>query len=177
MDLGEDQLISLGDSIYLEPIINIPFPQLDTFYWTYEDLMPCDICFEQWLMPFETTRYELTVVNQNGCIATDDILIQVQKNRLVFIPNVFTPDNDGHNDLFMIYGGQDVLKVNTFSIFDRWGETIFKQENFRPNDPSHAWNGIYKGAPMNPAVFIYFAEIEFIDGRVELYKGDFTLLR
>ncbi|MFT5384091.1 MAG: gliding motility-associated-like protein, partial [Saprospiraceae bacterium] len=177
LNLGEDQLISLGDSFLLAPVSTIPFLQLDTFYWTQEELMPCMNCFEQWVMPFETTPYELTVINQNGCIAIDDILIRVKKDRVVFIPNIFTPDNDGNNDVFMIYGGQDVAKVKTFVIFDRWGETLFKKDNFIPNDPVSGWDGTLKGRPLNPAVFVYFAEIEFIDGRVALFKGDFTLIR
>ena len=60
---------------------------------------------------------------------------------------------------------------------DRWGEIVFENENFNPNDPGSGWDGNFRGQPMNPEVFVYYAEIEFIDGAVEEFKGDIFLVR
>ena len=57
------------------------------------------------------------------------------------------------------------------------GELVFENADFQPNDPAFGWDGFYKGKKMNPAVFVYYAEVEFIDGVVELYKGDVTILK
>ena len=62
-------------------------------------------------------------------------------------------------------------------VLNRWGEAVFERSNFQPNDPTLGWNGKFRGKPMNPAVFTYFAEIEFSDGEIILYKGDVTLVK
>jgi hypothetical protein len=54
---------------------------------------------------------------------------------------------------------------------------VFTDKDFQPNDPSHGWDGRHKGQLLVPAVFVYYAEIRLIDGRVLLYKGDVTLVR
>ena len=77
----------------------------------------------------------------------------------------------------MTYGGKDVKEIKAFKIFDRWGELVFEDYDFQPNDPAHSWKGTLNDQALNPAVFVYYAEIEFIDNRVEIYQGDITLLR
>ena len=69
-----------------------------------------------------------------------------------------------------------MLYVKIFRIFNRWGETVFAKNNMTPNADSEGWNGQFKGEDLQPGVFIFFAEIEFFDGRVEIFKGDVTLL-
>ena len=77
----------------------------------------------------------------------------------------------------MIYANISKIKqVNTFQIYDRWGAQVFQAQNFIPNDPTFGWDGKFKAKKLNPAVFIYFAEIEFIDGSTQLFKGDLTLI-
>ena len=118
----------------------------------------------------------MTVINLNGCKTTAGIWIYVEKPRNVFIPNVFTPNDDGFNDIFYINADDSMIKqVNKFQVFSRWGELVFTDEDFQPNTPDHGWDGFFKGEKLNPSVFVYYAEIEFIDGLVKIYKGDVTL--
>ena len=105
-------------------------------------------------------------------------MIVIEKDRRVYIPTAFSPNGDGDNDIFYIFADESqVTKVNQFSIFSRWGEVMFEASNFEPNNSQIGWDGTFKEERMDPAVFIYFAEIEFIDGHVEMYKGDITLLK
>ncbi len=176
VDLGDDIEIQMGDSIFLDPIVNIGQFALDTFMWRRSEL----IDFKPFIGPLETSTYQLTVVNGNGCVDEDQIVVRVRKDRLIYIPNIFTPNEDGNNDYFMIYGGQGVKEVKTFRIFNRWGEILHEKYSFPPvesNTVDFGWDGKFRGEVLNPAVFVYFAEIEFIDGRVEIYKGDVTLMR
>jgi gliding motility-associated-like protein len=106
------------------------------------------------------------------------VLIRVDNRPSIYIPNAFSPwREDGNNDIFMIFAkpGQ-VAQVDKFQIFDRWGDMVFSDQNFQPNDPSHGWDGRHRGKLMNPAVFVYYAEIRLIDGRVLLFKGDVTIV-
>jgi len=70
-----------------------------------------------------------------------------------------------------------VERINTFQIYNRWGETVFEIYDSMPNNPNQGWDGSFRGDVMNSAVFTWYAEIEFVDGSVELFKGDVTLLR
>ena len=124
-----------------------------------------------------TTTYTVQVTDSLGCSATDEITITVDKSRDVYIPNVFTPNGDGINDNFMIFGGIGVTQIEVLKIYNRWGELLFEASNFQPNDPFFSWDGKLKGKSLNPSVFVYFAEISFFDGVTIPYKGDVTLLK
>jgi gliding motility-associated-like protein len=98
----------------------------------------------------------------------------------VLIPNGFTPNGDGVNDVFYIQGDVNSVKKNgikVLRIYNRWGDVIFFAENFAPNDPNLGWDGTFKGEKMNSGVYSWFAEVEYIDGFKEIIRGDVTLLR
>ena len=82
------------------------------------------------------------------------------------------------NDIFFINALDRVVEnINRFQIYDRWGNLVYEAENFQPNDPTFGWDGFFRQKLMNTAVFAWYAEIEFIDGAVELFEGDVSLLR
>ena len=94
----------------------------------------------------------------------------------MYIPNVFNPTTNDNN-LVMVFGGEDVEKIKSFLIFDRWGTAIRQYNDFAPNDPNKGWDGTFKGQKLDPGVFVYYAEILFKDGETEIFKGDVTLVR
>ncbi len=175
VDLGEDEEILLGDSVQLLPLLYPGGSVVDTFVWKEREVIE----FEPWVTPTETQTYSIVVTNQSGCKAEDIILVRVKKERLVYIPNTFTPNNDGFNDIFWIQTGRGVASLNNFRIFSRWGELVYEHLNPQVGityaDPENGWDGKLNGEPMNPGVFVYVVEVTFIDGRVEIYKGDVTL--
>jgi gliding motility-associated-like protein len=174
VNLGSDKTIRLGESITLEAESN----SSDLIYnWSPLDTLNCQNCSEITTVPFETTIYAVTVTDvDSGCSASDEVVITVKKDRSVFIPNTFTPNFDGDNDVFKIFSGKSVSKINTFKIFNRWGSLMYEAQAFLPDD-SRGWDGTYRGEVMDVGVYVYFAEIEFIDGEKRLYKGDVTLLK
>ncbi|MFT5438029.1 MAG: gliding motility-associated-like protein, partial [Ulvibacter sp.] len=174
VDLGEDDRINLGDSIQLSNSTNVI---IDTIIWDFEESLSCLDCQEPIARPLGETTYTLTLIDVNGCSSSDQITIFVDKVRRVFIPNVFSPNDDGLNDYFMIYGGPDVKIVRSFNIYDRWGANVFSATNFTPDDFQARWDGRYLGEKASPGVYTYFAEIEFVDGRTEILAGDLTLVR
>lgn len=171
--------IELGDTVQLAAIVNVPEASLSSIVWNPASTLSCNDCLEPYAFPGSTTTYTLTVANENGCEATDKITLRVRKDRGIYIPNAFTPFNgDGINDIFHIFSDQKSVKnINSFQIFDRWGELVFEDYDFLPDDPAHGWDGTLRGEPMNPAVFVYWAAVEFIDGEIVIFKGDVTLIR
>ena len=172
MDI-DDVVIEMGDSIQLKPRLSPDGSVVDTFVWKEREL----VGYNPWVQPWETQSYSIVVTNQNGCRAEDMILVRVNKDRLVYIPNTFSPNNDGFNDLFRIHTGRGVEKVQNFKIFSRWGEMVYELPEANLNDAQQGWDGTLDGEPLNPGVFVYVVEVTFIDGRVEIYKGDITLAK
>lgn len=172
--LPDDISIELGDSIRLNPVTN---GQNLTWEWTPDYNLSCNDCERPYARPFETTLYTLLITDENGCDVSDDILLSIIKNRGIYIPNAFSPNSDGINDVFHTYSRPNVSQILDFKVFDRWGGLVFEDGNFSPNDPAHGWDGTFKGKMMNPAVFAYMAKVEFVDGHVELFSGDVTLIR
>jgi len=116
-------------------------------------------------------------VYAGGCLDQDALSIRVDIDADIFVPNVFSPNGDGINDHVTVFTDKRVKKVVYLEIFDRWGNMVFKANDFAPNDPLKGWDGTFKDKPMNPAVFAYIAQVELINGQTINKKGDITLVR
>jgi gliding motility-associated-like protein len=172
--LGPDIILEYGESMVLKAITNLPFALLDSIYWAGLD---CPDCPNVTIAPLVASNYSVTVVDSLGCSASDDLKVVVKKNFPVYIPNAFSPDSDGINDVFLIYSGPHLIRIREFQIFDRWGETIFTYFNIPPNNPAYGWNGTHRDKLLDAGVFVYYALLEFVDGSTELVKGDVVLMR
>ena len=175
VDLGEDLFLELGESTVLQAITNISTFDLDSVSWMNIDSLECEDCLEQEITPLFTSGYGVFLMNENGCVTEDEVIIYVNNKRRIFIPNAFSPNGDGQNDLFIIYGGLGVEEIENFQIFSRWGDLVFEKNNFQLNDPTMGWDGFFKGKKMNPAVFVFFAKIRYANGATEIVKGDLFL--
>lgn len=120
--------------------------------------------------------YSVTVSNQCGR-DSGTIAVKYEDCHAVFIPNAISPNNDNINDALVIYDHGNVRRIKTFRIYDRWGEMVYERLDFPPNDPSFGWDGRRKNRLLQPAVYIYYAEIEFTDGETLIKKGDVTLMQ
>ena len=177
VDLGVDIILELGDSIELEAVV-LPSEEHITYSWEATDSLSCNDCAAQFVRPLEDMSIFVNVLDTlTGCEAEDDINLFIQKDRDVFIPNAFTPNGDGINDVFLVFGSKEVSHINKMRVYDRWGESVFEATDILTDDPSMGWDGTFKGKKMNPAVFVYYVQIEFIDGEVVDYKGDVALLK
>jgi gliding motility-associated-like protein len=178
VDLGPDINIELGETANLQAIVNVPYDSLASVIWTPLPDPECPECLEHTVFPLISTTYSIEVIDVNGCRDEDKVVVVVDRRKHVYIPNIFSPNDDGDNDIFSIFARPGTVRnIRSLMLFDRWGEQLYLNENFSPNDGTIGWDGIYKGQPMNPGVYVWVVEIEFIDGVVELYKGDVTLMR
>jgi len=174
VNLGPDLELIYGDSIEL--LANTSYPVAD-YKWAGEAIISCDTCATPLIKPTQSGQYSVTVIDENGCTATDRITVLMRKVRDVYIPTAFSPDGDQINDNFLIYGGSQVVSIKSFYVFNRWGEAVYKGQDFAPNNTNMGWDGMHRGQPLNAGVYIYMAEITFTDGETILYKGDVMLMR
>jgi gliding motility-associated-like protein len=174
LDLGDDHLVGLGDSVRVIPKITGSF--LD-FNWFPETVISCDTCLNQTFAPTETTTYFLTLTDDRGCEVSESVTIIISTERPVYVPTAFSPNGDGFNDFFKVYCGSATEQINTFKVFNRWGALVYEINDVDPNVDEFGWDGTFKGDFLENGVFIYYVEITFRDGKTTLFKGDVTLLR
>ena len=169
-----DTTIEYGKSIRLSARTNALNPK---FEWSPPDSLSCIYCPTTIASPTVTTTYTVRVTDENGCWAEETIIVRVIIVKRVWAPNVFTPGGDGLNDKFTIFGNEPLEIIEELFIYDRWGELVFVGENFPPNDATYGWDGTFLGEEMNPAVFVYVANVRFVDGERSTLSGDVTLLK
>ncbi|MBP7272619.1 MAG: gliding motility-associated C-terminal domain-containing protein [Saprospiraceae bacterium] len=174
--VGQDTTIQLGYTVRLEATYTPPAISV-TYQWSHPETLTCDTCAITIAQPYNTTNYVVTVTDLNGCTATDVLRVRIDKERPIYIPTAFSPNIDGFNDFFTMYAGPAVAEIKEFKVFDRWGELIFETNNIKPNVDRAGWDGTFKGKAMNPAVFVYFFRVQFIDNEEVIYKGGITLMR
>ncbi len=173
VNLGADQTINLGNTIDLKATAN----RQVIFEWFSTDSLDCLDCATVVSRPFSTANYTVKVTDEvTGCTAEDDIIVSVLQSRKLFVPNAFSPNGDGKNDILGLSGGENINRIIRFEIYDRSGARVFAQHNFTLTD-NVGWDGEVDRQKLSTDVFIYFAEVEFIDGLREVFSGDFTLVR
>jgi gliding motility-associated-like protein len=180
VDLGPDQTISLGEST--EPInvdIDAVF-EITEIAWNPIDSLECltSDCQVVRMSPETSTTFTVFITDENGCMASDEITIDVSKRRNVYAPNIFSPNRDGNNDYFQLTIGPGVTVVADFLVFDRWGQPVWKQENYLPDgSETDGWDGTIGNQDAIPGVYGYIAKVRFIDDQEVVFKGSITLIR
>ncbi len=161
LDLGEDQWL-IEDSLLLTAI------GAGSFLWTPSNFVVCDTCQITSVFPNETTTFTVVLTDTFGCVNSDQITIYVTSE--IWIPNAFTPDGDGINDLFMLKTFR--IEELELYIFDRWGELLFQT-----TDKTQGWDGTYKGNPVKTEAYVWKIKYKDINGKPGKRYGTITLIR
>lgn len=173
VQLGDDKIIPLGKQITLTAASSI----IPTGIYWWNDSGEEYFDSSTWtIKPKESAVYHVRIEDQNGCLGEDKVRVFVQETS-IYIPNAFSPNGDNKNDFFTVYVGESVAKISYLKVFDRKGELVFERKDFFPDDEQKGWDGSFRGKRMDPNVFVYLVEVEFINGNKRLFKGDVTLLR
>ncbi|RMF20046.1 MAG: hypothetical protein D6765_17340, partial [Bacteroidetes bacterium] len=124
------------------------------------------------------TEYGVRVETLAGCVAEDAVVVWVDRRLGVYVRNAFSPDGDGINDRLVVYARRGVVRrIRSFRVFTRWGSEVYRALNFEPNDEAVGWDGRFRGRDLDVGVYVWWAEVELVDGTVQLLKGDVVLLR
>lgn len=174
VQIGADQFIDFGQSVTLTMQSNIT-PDSIVWYGPRGEVWPGVSTLT--LNPTENGRYTIIISDVNLCRSSDTTYIYINGKGKVFVPTAFSPNRDGMNDLLLVYDGGDVEKIIEMQIFDRWGEMVFVQKDFKPNDPIHGWDGRLDGKELDPGVFVVKLMVLFKDGTKRLLVSDVVLMR
>lgn len=166
-----DRMVTLGHEAQLQAISN--GSDMVTYNWLPAADISCPTCADVTALPIRSTIYTVVATDTNGCVAQDTVGVEVIADNAIFLPNAFTPNGDGNNDLLQVYGNLAGIRYFQLLIFDRWGEKVFET-----NDQYFKWDGTYKGERQEPAVYIYIMKIVHLDGTSDrTFKGALTLLK
>ncbi|MTB50449.1 T9SS type B sorting domain-containing protein [Lewinella sp. W8] len=176
--LPTEEVIRLGEEVRLRPQLNFPTDEIGEVSWTPAEGLSCVDCLYPVARPSSSTQYRITVVDEDGCPVEGGIRIIVDRRSAIYFPTAFSPNGDRVNDRYVPFADlKAVERVNQFQIYDRWGDLVFSNEDFPPNELAAGWDGTFGGRIMNPAVFVYSATVRLIDGREVTFKGEFSLIR
>jgi gliding motility-associated-like protein len=174
VEAGTDKTINVGQTVDLIPTISA---DVNTVIWTPTQSIVQNHYPGVTVKPRETTEYTVEARNAGGCKTRDRVTVFVICNGAnVFIPNTFSPNNDGVNDIFYPRG-TGLFSIKTMRIFNRWGEVVYEKNGFMPNDAAAGWNGTVKGMKQNPDVFVYTVDVLCDNNSVLTLKGNVALIQ
>jgi len=161
---GRDTTYNIDEPMFINAI------GTGTLTWVSGEGIFCSVCPNTKITPTHSGCYNIETINEFGCKASDEVCIEVTLNSGVYIPNTFTPNGDGLNDMFLVYG-YSVSDV-TVDIFDRWGEKLFGS-----TDQKIGWDGTYKGTACKNDVYVYKVTYKGLDGKKQYKTGHVTINR
>jgi len=154
--------ITIGNSVQLNTTNSV------SCTWSPPSGLSCTNCCNPTASPITNTTYTVSMISDSGCRATEPITVDV--NCYIFIPDAFSPNGDGQNDILYVHG--DCIKTMQFEVFDRWGNKVFET-----NDRKSGWDGKFMGQPLNTGSYIYVFSATLYDGTTQTRKGNVALIR
>ncbi|MEI8136275.1 MAG: gliding motility-associated C-terminal domain-containing protein [Bacteroidota bacterium] len=149
---GRDTTINLEQPMFINAV------GTGTMTWIDGEEISCRVCPTSQVFATRTNFYVVETVNEFGCKAKDDMRIEVTTEFGIYVPNTFSPNGDGLNDVFLM-SGYNISEV-TMEIFDRWGEKLFTSKEL-----TQGWNGTFKNAPCEVASYVYKISYKGLDGK------------
>jgi gliding motility-associated-like protein len=174
VDPGPDLILPYNTPFTIKPVYSTA---ISRYNWQPASLLSCTNCAEPSGIATTSALFTVNVVSDKGCKSSAKIRLTLDcSDKNLLMPTAFTPNNDGLNDYFYPLT-RGINKVRRFVIYNRLGELVFEKRDFKPNDRSFGWNGIYKGNLQPSGSFIYFVEAECDLGNVLNTKGNVVLMR
>lgn len=142
-----------------------------TYLWEPDYHLSCSDCPNPKATPDEDTYYCVWITNQNGCVDSACVFVKVEECGEIFVPNVFSPNGDGNNDVLKVYS--NCIDKLYMAIYNRWGEKVFETDS-----PKVVWDGTYRGKEVNNGVFHYVLKATLLVGGQEInQKGTITIMK
>lgn len=164
VDAGPDLTFNLDEPMHLNAHGS------GTLTWIFGQEVHCSVCPNTQIFPKTSGCYQVQAVNEFDCKVMDEVCVEVTANYNMYIPNIFTPNEDGKNDLFTVYGtGFKQIEV---SVFDRWGAKLYTF-----TDINKGWDGTYKGVLAKEDTYVYKVYFTTLDGKKHTKTGHVTLMK
>ncbi len=172
--VGLDKTINVGQTITLAPTVS---PDVTSAVWSPSYGIVSTTFPNAVVKPSLDMQYKVAVTNAGGCTSSATVNVFVLCNGAnVYIPNTFSPNGDGSNDVFYARG-TGLFTIKQMRIFNRWGEEVFSGYSVKANDVTKGWDGTFKGQKMSPDVYVYIFDIQCENNTTLTYKGNIALIK
>ena len=173
VNAGNTKKINVGQTVLITPTISA---DVNSVIWNPTTNIVANTYPSILVKPNVDTKYKVTVSNVGGCTAESfvDVIVTCDGTN-VFIPNTFSPNGDGSNEIFYPRG-TGLFSIKTFRIFNRWGEQVYERYGFKANDENAGWDGTFKGKKLMPDVYVYMMDVQCENNSVLVYKGNIALI-
>jgi len=172
IELGEQLQMIAGEEVNLNTIINIDSAEIESIVWSPTEGLSCDDCLTPSVSPSQTTVYTLTITTLRGCMASAELLVEVDTDENLVWELITPYVQDGKNDEWIIPNIDDYPE-NHVTIFNRWGDVILEARPYSNNDP---WGGENKHGKLVPQGTYYYV-IKFDLGEGKVAKGRVAVFR
>ncbi|HHH55423.1 MAG TPA: gliding motility-associated C-terminal domain-containing protein, partial [Bacteroidetes bacterium] len=139
--------------------------------WIPADIIDCPSCMDVEIKTTEDVEITLKMTHSSGCVYTKSFIIRIDLNEDIYVPDIFTPDGDGKNDIFYLTYKDYQPEIIEAAIFDRWGEKLAEWHNVSNLN----WDGTFKGRRVTPGVYVYYIKYKNRKGDLVILKGDVTV--
>jgi gliding motility-associated-like protein len=172
--LSSASIITAGDGLLLTAVVPPAFEGLVNYEWKPALGLSCQNCPQPFVDARDNTTFQVIVTTASGCMASDFITVEVIKRKSLYIPNAFTPNGKGENNVYNIFTGEEVRRVHQFKIFSRWGNMVYDADS----DPGGlGWDGTFAGQKAQAGVYAVLVEVEFVTGEIDIFTGSVLLVR
>lgn len=172
-----DPVIELvaGETSTLEVLLNVDPTTITSVQWSPSENLSCSTCLITDITAIQEGVYTVKIIDENGCEATASIRLIIKDNIVINVPNIIKAGTLNGNNRFYISANDQVLSIQTLKVYDRWGELVFSNENFKPNQPEQGWDGTFRNKIVEQGVYVYYIEYVTRNG-VQKLVGDLTVL-
>ncbi|HEY3387293.1 MAG TPA: gliding motility-associated C-terminal domain-containing protein, partial [Saprospiraceae bacterium] len=176
IDLGPDKIVQEGDPVRIELTTNLSGNTIGSIHWSNYDGINCNGCTVFDFVAVSDAIISAIISDTAGCIASDSMTLRVIIPHDRYAPNIFSPNDDGINDYFTIYGRSNLTNITSLRIFDRWGNQVFEKYDLAPGIPQSGWDGKFNGEFVQSGVYLFMSELMYED-IPETFVGSITLIR
>jgi len=169
---GQVFSVAYGQSVLLTPVVSAG---VVGYAWRPATGLSNAAIAEPTASPTHSIVYELRVVSNQGCV--DSGAIDVDVFSPLRLPNAFTPNGDGKNDIFYVLGGPYGEVIKQFAVFDRWGRVVFRVEDAPAGDPAYGWDGRQRGNAAAAGTYVYLLTVQLPGQPQQSYHGTVELIR
>jgi gliding motility-associated-like protein len=175
--LQSDWRTEFDDVVDLDVLVNFPDVDIRSYIWTNSEgnvVYTGDANYT--FNAVKDDVFLVTITTEKGCVDTVSFRLKVNTNLSVQLPNIFSPNGDGVNDVFLFAKNKIPATIDQWMIYDRWGNLVFTQSGVNAND-AEGWDGSFDGQPLQSGVYILVLNLTDYQGRTQQLRRDVTLIR
>ncbi|MGB3799210.1 MAG: gliding motility-associated C-terminal domain-containing protein, partial [Lewinella sp.] len=166
----------VGETVQIELQHRVPLNQIYSYRWEPAELFDCPTCPEPTLTAPFTQDIDLAIEDVYGCVDSLTTYVAVDGRAPLYVPNAFSPDGDGNNDYISVFANSNLVdRVLSFRVFTRWGEQVYGDADFAPNNAQRGWDGYIGGRPAHVGTYVWSVEILLYNGEIQEETGTVML--